>query len=168
MKRMLLLVSMLIWVGTAGAQESPKAELFGGFSYSRGQYDMNMVGWNVSLAGVANKWFSFVGDLSANYGSPKYGSDFTMVSIAGGPQFSLRRGAVTPFARFLVGANRLSSGGQSETDLSLILGGGVDIAVNKRLAIRALQADFMYIRTGNRFVAGIYQGRLSSGLVVRF
>jgi hypothetical protein len=45
---------------------------------------------------------------------------------------------------------------------------GVDIAVNKRLAIRALQADFMYIRAGNGFDAGIYQGRLSSGLVVRF
>lgn len=164
MKRLFLLVSMLIWAGTAGAQEVPKAEVFGGFSYSRGQYDVDMYGWNGSLAGVVNRWFSIVGDLSGNYA--KSGSDFGMHSIAGGPQFSLRRGAVTPFARFLVGANRTSSNGQSETDLSVILGGGFDIAVNKRLAIRALQADWMHIRAGNGF--GINQGRVSTGLVVRF
>jgi hypothetical protein len=164
MKRMLLIVSMLFWAGTAGAQELQRVELFGGFSYSRGQYDVNMYGWNGSLAGVVNRWFSIVCDLSGNYASFEYGPGFHMHSVAGGPQFSLRRKTVTPFARFLIGMNRVSEEG-SETDLSVILGAGLDIAVSKRFAIRALQADWMHIRASG---GGISQGRVSTGIVVRF
>jgi hypothetical protein len=160
MKKGILLVSLFACVGTAAAQEVRRFDLFAGFSYSRGQYDIDMYGWNASLAGAVNRWLSTVGDFSGNYA--RFG--FHMVSVAAGPQFGRHGGRINPFARAMAGINHVSSRPQSQTDFSLILGAGLDVRINDRIGLRVLQVDFMRIFAD----WGVNQGRVSTGLTFRF
>jgi len=171
-KRMLIMLPVLLLVTAAQAQDAPKVELFGGFSYSRGDIDLNMYGWNFAVAGIVNRWFSIVGDVSGNYTSPGneiVDVNLNMYSFAAGPQFSARGDSVTGFARVLVGANRFGAGAfgfrGGDTNLEFVIGGGLDIPLNERFAIRAVQADWVLVRTNG---SNLDQARLSSGLVVRF
>ncbi len=171
-KRILILLPVLLLITAAHAQDAPKAELFGGFSYSRGDIDLNMYGWNFAVAGVVNRWFSVVGDVSGNYANIGGGfADVTlnMYSFAAGPQFSARGDSVTGFARVLVGANRIGGGAfgfnAGDTKLGFVIGGGVDIPLNERFAIRAIQADWILVPTDG---SNLDQARISSGVVVRF
>jgi hypothetical protein len=173
MKNVLTLFTLVCFTGLMYAEDTPKAELFGGFSYSRGDIDLNMYGWNASIAGVVNDWFSIVGDLSGNYADIGPGfvdAGFNMHSFAVGPQFSARGDSAIGFARALVGVNRLGAGaggfgGAGANHFELVAGGGVDIPLNERFAIRAVQADWIHVR-GNG--GSFNQARISGGLVVRF
>jgi hypothetical protein len=58
----------------AVAQEAPKAELFGGYQYTRlnpngAGTGFNFNGWNASLTGNANRWLGVTGDFSGIYKS---------------------------------------------------------------------------------------------------
>lgn len=157
---------------TAAAQETPKAELFGGYSYAGG----NFHGWNASIAGNVNKWFGLVADFTGHYGGAIDEDGFDeRQRVHGyhfGPRFSARKKRVTPFAHALVGASSLKGTltgfGQrfefNDTGLSFVLGGGLDIKVHDRVSIRAFQLDYLRARffgeTENR-------GRLAFGLVLR-
>ena len=46
---------------TQGSRETPKAELFGGYSYA----GSDTHGWNGSIAGNVNRWLALVADVSA-------------------------------------------------------------------------------------------------------
>ena len=172
MKKIAFLIMLVCFVSVIHAEDVPDAELFGGFSFTRGDLDLNMYGWNASIAGVVNEWFSIVGDLSGHYADVGGGvadAAVRMHSFAIGPQFSARGKSAVGFAHALVGANRIDGvvegcgGGKSYFEI--IAGGGVDIPVNKSLAVRVIQADWVHIRTGD---SGVNQARLSAGLVVRF
>ena len=163
----------LLLVQHAAAQEAtPKAELFGGYSYAGG----NFHGWNASVAGNVNKWFGLVADFTGHYGGGTDEDGFDererVYGYHFGPRFSARGKRVTVFAHVLAGASslrtRLTGFGQrfefNDTGLSFVLGGGLDIKVNDRLSIRAFQLDYLRARffgeTENR-------GRLAFGLVIR-
>jgi hypothetical protein len=49
--------------------------------------------------------------------------------------------------------------------LSMVLGGGVDVAVHRNLAVRLIQADYFLTRFGG---ASQNNARISTGLVFRF
>ena len=172
MKKILLLITCCCLVVVTYAEDVPDAELFGGFSYTRGDIDLNMYGWNASIAGVINPWFSIVGDLSGHY--VNIAPDFVeaglnMHSVAIGPQFSARGDSAVGFARVLIGANRIggtfANCGGGRFYLAFTAGGGVDIPLNERLAIRVIQADWVHIRVDE---GSLNQARVSAGLVVRF
>lgn len=99
-----------------------------------------------------------------------------------GPRFFLRREKMTLFAHGLAGVVRTrtssesrnvsvfglpllpSSFSYSDNTFAYGFGGGIDLNVNRRFAIRILQADYLRARiegTGNQL-------RLQSGVVVRF
>jgi opacity protein-like surface antigen len=126
----------------AMAQDVPKVEVFGGYSWAGG----NFHGWNASVTGNVTKRLGVVGDFSGQ--------------------------RVTPFVYALFGATRFQEsaiiGGQklsgSDTGFSSALGGGLDVKVNDRLAIRAFQID--YFRP-NFFGEAHNRGRLAFGLVLR-
>jgi hypothetical protein len=164
---------MLLINGTMAAQEIPKAELFGGYSYAGG----NFHGWNASVTGNINSWLGVTADFSGHYGGFSEGNIFTekqrAYSYLFGPRIAFRkRKRVSPFVYALFGVSQLRTRetflGQtavsSGSGFAAALGGGLDIRVNSRLAIRAFQID--YLRT-NFFGEPGHRGRLTFGLVLR-
>ena len=167
------LLAVLLLAGTAAAQEvTPKAELFGGYSFAGG----NFHGWHASVAGNVNRWFGLAADFTGHYGGGPDEDGFDererIYGYHFGPRFSARGKRLTPFAHALFGGSslktRLTGFGQrfefSDTAFSFILGGGLDIKVHDRVSIRAFQLDYQRAR----FFGGIEsRGRLAFGLVLR-
>ena len=154
----------------AKAQDVPKAEVLGAYSWAGG----NFHGWNTSVAGNITKRFGIVADFSGHYGSDRDGPLLIHQdahSFLFGPRFSFRGTRLTPFVYGLVGATRFHESaiisGQklshSDTGFSSALGGGLDVKVNDRVAIRAFQLD--YFRP-NFFGEAHNRGRLAVGVVL--
>ncbi|HZI86590.1 MAG TPA: outer membrane beta-barrel protein [Pyrinomonadaceae bacterium] len=158
---------------SAQAQGVPKAEVFGGYSWSGG----NFHGWNSSVTGNITRKFGIVADTSAAYGTELDGAiriQQTAYSLLVGPRFSFRPGKrATPFVYALVGVTRFEaratisgqSVSESDSGFSSALGVGLDVKVNDRVAIRAFQLD--YFRP-NFFGEAHNRGRLAFGVVLRF
>ena len=154
----------------AMSQELPKAEVFGGYSWSGG----NFHGWNATLTGNINKRFGIVADFSGHYGSELglVRVDQHAHSFLFGPRVSFRGKRLTPFVYGLCGATRFAESavisGQRlsavSNGFSLAIGGGLDVKVNDRLAIRAFQLDYfrpiVNDEPNNR-------GRLAFGVILR-
>lgn len=173
MRRFLYAVGVaLLMIPAAAAQDVPKAEVFGGYSYAgEGAH-----GWDASVAGNVNGWLGVVADASGQYTgleAPGVRERIRTHSLLFGPQVSARRGRrVTPFARALFGASHVSTeaveAGQrfsfSDTSFAVALGGGLDVTVSDRVAVRVAQLE--YVRT-SFFGETQHKGRLSFGLVFR-
>jgi opacity protein-like surface antigen len=144
----------------AAAQETPKAEVFGGYSYFRGDLDANFHGWHSSVAGNLNNWFGVTGDVSGHYVE-----NVNLHLFLFGPRFSYRKGdRVTPFAQTLVGAVRLGGADFDNTAFAWAAGGGFDINVSKRVAVRVIDANYILLRDNG---ISAHNGRLSTGIVFR-
>jgi opacity protein-like surface antigen len=152
------------------AQDIPKVELFGGYSWAGG----NFHGWNSSVTGNVTKRFGIVADVSGQYGSELEGSVRVKQdahSFLFGPRFSFRGKRLNPFLYALLGVTRFHesatvSGREfsaSDSGFSSALGGGLDVKVNERVAIRAFQID--YFRP-NFFGEAHNRGRLAFGVVL--
>ena len=152
------------------AQGVPRVEVFGGYSWAGG----NFHGWNASVTGNVNKRFGIVADFSGHYGNELEGSILVKKdahSFLFGPRFSFRGKRLTPFVYALFGATRFHESaivaGQkfsdSDTGFSSAFGGGLDVKVNDRVAIRAFQID--YFRP-NFFGEAHNRGRLAFGVVL--
>jgi opacity protein-like surface antigen len=155
---------------TTTAQDVPKAEVFGGYSWSGG----NFHGWDASVTGNINKRLGIVADFSGHYGSELglVRVDQHAHSFLFGPRLSFRGKRLTPFVYGLFGATRFAESavisGQHlsavSTGFSLAIGGGLDVKVNDRIAIRAFQLDYfrpiINDEPNNR-------GRLAFGVVLR-
>src|SRR6266704_6851125 len=129
-----LALLMCMFCLAAFAQETgstPKAEIFGGYQYTRFDGGVNANGWNTSLTGNLNHWFGIASDFSGAYKSQN-GVSFNNYTYTFGPQVSLRRNpAFTPFAHFLAGGFRgsasVGSASASDNGFAMMFGGGVDI-----------------------------------------
>jgi hypothetical protein len=100
------------------AQETPRVEVFTGYSYLRASDSrsqrVNQNGWDVSVAANFSRSFSLVADVSNHYGTTP--GVFTVIGTGGkgfsflfGPQVSYRQNPrLTPFARMLFGGMRAS------------------------------------------------------------
>jgi hypothetical protein len=141
---------LLLLVLPAAAQEAPKAELFGGYSYAsfeggNGVDRLNLNGWNTSVAGNFNRWFGVVGDFSGQYGS-QAGVDRNTHSFLFGPRFFSRNNErMTPFVHALFGIARAHREGGSgepartENAFSTAIGGGLDVKAGEAVAIRLVR-----------------------------
>jgi hypothetical protein len=159
---LLLLVAPSVW-----AQDTPRYEAFAGPSYAREDLTdikfINGVGWHGSLDGTATNWLSAVFDFSGYYSSPKINVglsaplpiDASEYLYLFGPRFTYRRWErLTPFAEGLVGVadSRFTAASVgltnvvSSTAFAAAFGGGVDYTVNRRFAIRVIQADYVVTR----------------------
>jgi hypothetical protein len=88
------------------AQDAPKAEFFGGYSYFHADGGANLNGWNASVAGNVNKWFGVVADFAGHY------NDFSQHTYMFAPRLTYRENErVTPFVQALFGDSHVSSGG---------------------------------------------------------
>ena len=142
------------------AQAAPKAEVFGGYQFTRTVGGTNWNGWNAAITGNLGSFFGVTADFSRVYNS---GVHFTTYTF--GPEVHAHLPVVKPFAHVLLGGARLSAAGSSTNGLAMYFGGGVD-AGHGVLAWRVVQFDWLY----DRF-SGIGSGknaRISTGVVLRF
>jgi hypothetical protein len=194
MMKLLLLVLILPFAAlTASAQEAPRVEVFGGYSFARA----DLAGASANLHGLAGSvtynFDNFLGvkaDFSGHTGSKTIfvpadpagtvpfdlrPSDFTFLF---GPQMTYRKKqTIIPFGHVLLGGVNPINASQtgtstsvtfvdgSDTGFGLAFGGGLDVKLSKRVALRIVQADYLLAFTEGDTQNNI---RLSTGLVFRF
>lgn len=170
-KLVTLVAALMLCSGAAMAQETPKAEVFGGYSLLNQDIGglfgpsqrVNIHGWNASLAGNVNRWFGVVADFSGHYRSS---TDASLHTFTFGPQFSYRgNDKVTVFGRLLFGGARSHQQTTfapftfTDTAFALNVGAGLDWNASDRVAIRIVQYDAVIIPAGieghHRFSFGV-------------
>ncbi len=164
-----MILLFLLFSLASMAQDFPRAEVFGGYQYSR-QQSTNLSGWNASLTGNYNRWLGLTGDFSGAYHSAA-GLDFRSYTYTFGPTVASRSNETfTPFAHALFGGfHQVVNAGASTlgtaNGFALILGGGVDAKITPHLAARLGQFDWMSFHASGGS-SNIF--RYSGGIVVRF
>ena len=173
---MTAMAKVLLWLLTLGAawpsaaQDMPRVQVFGGYSYTR--FDSpsfgfsnpsGLNGWNFSPAFNLIRGFGVAAEVSK-----QYGSNVDLRDIAVGPQFLYPRNKMLFFAHVLVGNARSFvrvGTGETDTDRVVALGGGMDFALTSRFAVRVFQVD--YLRT-SLFSEKQNNLRFSTGLVYQW
>ncbi|MCG3162751.1 MAG: hypothetical protein JMDDDDMK_04081 [Acidobacteria bacterium] len=164
----------------AQAQDAPSTEIFGGYSYLRGDDGSDGVdlhGWNASFNQNIVKWAGIKADFSGHYGGftivPGLGSDLSAHLFLIGPQFTIRKSErLQPFAHVLLGIARTDityfdvTGRITARDsaFALAVGGGLDVKVTDHLAVRLFQTDYVLTRFDDD---NQHNFRASTGLVLR-
>ena len=178
---------------SAGAQQVETApryaplEISFNYSYARsnaapGQCGcFNMNGGSSEVAFHAFRALSVVADLTgeraASIGASA-GDGLSLVTFTVGPRFSHRfsAGRFAPFVQGLVGAAHgfdglfPGSGGslaEAASSLAVLTGGGLDLTINRHLAIRAIQADYLRTQLPNAQRNEQNLLRLGAGIVLR-
>jgi len=166
-------------------QSSGRVDVFGGFSFVPQDFSLttdggHLFGWNASATFPQPHHLGVVADVSGYYPSYNFGcgsgcaQSAKVHSFLFGPQVSVTRGQFKPFARFLLGDTYITglSTFTSSNSLTFGAGGGVDISLSHRFALRG-QVDWLH----NMFQTSDNQrynqehrnvARLSTGLVIRF
>jgi hypothetical protein len=180
----LLTVFAIVLVFTSvfvSAQDAPKAEIFGGYSFLRNGGE-TFHGWNGQLTGNYNSWFGITADISGNYKSqsvtiPGVGeikADMDYYNFLFGPKLTYRTERYEVFTHGLIGASHLKAGGSvsgiggasgSDTGLGAGFGGGLDYKLNDKFAVRVAQIDGIWSRFGGTWTGNF---RYSGGVVIRF
>ena len=166
----LLAVFSLAAFAQEGMNTAPRAEIFGGYQYTRFDGGANANGWNSTLTGNLNNWFGIAADFSGAYTSQS-GVSFHNYTYTFGPVVSLRRNQkFTPFVHFLAGGFRGSASfnGVSGTGngFAMMFGGGVDVKATRRVALRAFQFDWLSLHSNG--VTDNNNMRISTGLLLRY
>lgn len=137
----------------------------------------NMNGAFVSADVPLWNWLGVTGKVTLNHGKniSDLGQNLTLMTFAAGPKVSLPMGRFIPFGEILFGVARgtgsyFPSGDTSSSSASsfaLAPGGGVDIGLTPRFAIRA---EAQYLRTSlpNGFGNTQNQLQIGTGIVFRF
>jgi len=187
-----VLILLCFTVKLVRAQEYPRWELFGGFSYAHVNLGaqsttflptgQNYYGMNLNGSFNPRSYLRIVlCDFSVQMGStttkltPEH-ADLRTSQVLFGPEFIRRSEKVAPFAHALIGITNTrlvsSLGGVDivpdvarRTNLAFGVGGGFDIHWTRLLAIRLVQADYIPTR-----LAGSWENqfRVSSGIVFTF
>jgi Outer membrane protein beta-barrel domain len=152
---------------SAGAQTSPRIQVFGGYSYLR--FDSPTLGF-ANATGLNGFTVMAAFNLTRGFGavaqaSGDYGSHLSVKDFAFGPQFLWPRGRLLFFAHGLYGRARgRDTVGTTMTDTGNTFegGGGVDYEITHRFSIRVIQADYTYTKFFQQRQNNI---RLSTGLV---
>lgn len=174
----LVIVILPVWLL---AQDVPKAEMFGGYSYL-GTGGQGFNGFHGQFTHNQIEWWGLTGDVSGAYA----GQSVNVGGLGGvsahthtytflfGPTFSYRKlDKFVPFVHLLPGVSHGSTKAQtnvlgqtttissSGTGFGLAFGGGVDYELNKSWAIRPVQIDYVSVNAGGghanafRYAAGI-------------
>lgn len=183
MKRVLLLVAVFLFGGVAFAQDYPKVEITGDYSYFRNNVSsgsiwnsQNLNGGGGDITFFPTEHFGFKADFqgyNSNTQCPSAGSGFT--GCASGNLFTYMFGPVVryhvsrlePFGEVLFGGahsnfytsacnnnSGLCAGGPTTTAFSMAIGGGVDFPITHRIAVRVFDADYVLNRFTNNFFGG--------------
>jgi len=184
---------LLLMVGSAVAQEDyAKVETSPAFMYIRtpiGGQSFNCAGGGGTFAYNVT---SLVG-LAADMGGCKiFGNTLGLANTVSGSQFTFLFGPrltfrssskIQPFVEVNLGGDHLSiscenaavcgNASRGFTAFAMTAGGGLDLKLNKKFALRLVQAEYMYTRFGNECALAICSQnnsqnsfRLKSGVVI--
>jgi opacity protein-like surface antigen len=173
---------------SAHAQDAPKWEIFGGYTYMRANIvvngnQFNMNGGSASAAYNLTNWFGLVGDLNITHSGTVATQPFslTVYTYEFGPRVSWRNHTkLTPFGQVLIGGGRasgtlytnsLGSGLAplgSNNDFNFTAGGGVDWKINHSFSVRLAQAEYLHTQFLNAHNNSQSNFRLSTGVVFTF
>ncbi len=177
----------------------PRAELFGGFSFGSIEVQAPVsntfgheaaVGFQAAIAFNVNRTLGIVADFGGLWGDlPSFasgtitgGGTFRVLHIFAGPRFTKRTNRITVFVHALPGFAQQretittdfffsppSTTTSTSNGFAMALGGGVDVNLGTRLAIRAVQVD--YLPTGFStpfFYDSRHNVRVGVGVVLKF
>lgn len=136
----------------AAQEDTSKVDVFGGYSYfdrAHGIGAVNLNGWEAQGNYNFNRWLGATADFGGYYARLGAGIDFNQYTFLFGPTFSLRTSHITPFAHALFGVSHLYDGAfpnaPVDNPFTFAVGGGIDIPVKGRFAIRGVQLDWIRI-----------------------
>jgi outer membrane protein OmpA-like peptidoglycan-associated protein len=161
---------LCMFATTAAAQDqpAPKWELYGGYSFLfphaelHGQLpgallpfpgtrlESNPRGAGASLTYNFNHWFGLTLDTSTHWGSGEATfarriDDAAFSNLSLGPKITFRHEHFSPFFEVLVGDHRLMPDAFHDVDkLGVMFGGGLDLKLNRRVALRLFRVDYVY------------------------
>ncbi len=199
MRKFVLIASMVLLPLLLTAQDTTKAEIFGGYSYLRNSGN-GFNGWEGQATANFGRFFGLTGDVSGDYrtaisagvGGVSASANQRLYTFLFGPTLTARFGKSGVFGHALFGGAHsslgagisipiiggFSTGVTTANAFAMVLGGGVDIGLSKRFAIRAAQVDYLYTKFGSvdALSTGLSSSstghqnsfRYSAGIVVRF
>ena len=153
----------------ARAAEDGKLEIAGGYSLLRDPAaSENFQGGVASVAGRVTSWLDIVGEIGTNAQKASLPTDVSqnVHAFVAGPRYIVRpKQTVALFGQVLVGAavSNTVAAGSSRTELAIQPGGGVDVGVGSKWAVR-FEGSFRAIRDGG---TTIKQEHFVTGLVFR-
>jgi hypothetical protein len=158
-------IFFLLPTQSAVAQQSqPRVEIFGGASYlpaNRMDFPRkNSGGFQTAVNANVNRWFGVAMDFGGQY---SHGTSLYEYLV--GPRFTKRTERVNVFVHALVGGAEAHTAlrGFSERRFAFEGGGGFDVRLNDRIAIRPLQLDYI-----GSFLDVLENNlRVGSGVVIR-
>ena len=172
------LLGLLLLLGTVsladfaqeGMQTAPKAEIFGGYQFTRFDGGMNANGWDTTVTGNLNNWFGVAADFSGAY-KTENGVSFNNYTYTFGPVVSYRHNETfTPFVHFLAGGVHSSASfagvSGSGNGFAMMFGGGVDVKASRHFALRAIQFDWLSLHSNG--TSDNNNMRISTGLLIRY
>jgi len=137
-------------------------------------------GWDGAATFNFNKHLGLTGDFGGGYATIG-GVSSHIYTYTGGPVLSLDAGGkINPFVHALFGGAHASASESSvsisENGFTTMLGGGVDVKVNRAIAVRLIQVDWLYYHLGSTTVAGVTlpsvgqsnNVRIATGIVIPF
>jgi hypothetical protein len=150
-------------------------DIFAGGSYERAIVTQNtatnIYGWDAAVSEYpyrAHRWLGGTIDVTGHY-YDQSGLSAQVYTFMGGPSLALRDRGIQPFVRVLAGSVLVRSSQNSAAStvsnyFGLAAGGGVDVPVHRKLAVRG-QADWVpYWVQGDRGSLV----RASGGVVLKF
>jgi len=148
----------------------------------------SFMGWQGSVNGNLTHHLAIVGDFGGQYkslpgvtgaGATVSGVSLNSYQFLFGPRIMFRRSRITPFVHAMfggvkegIGSTTLSILGTSvttpavsSTGLGMAMGGGIDVNLNDRLALRVPQFDWTPMHVGGVWEKNVI--RIGIGLVVK-
>ncbi len=153
------LTACLFLTQFTAAQEEPRVQVFGGYSFVDWHYHFvsntalsqppatHLNGWDSSATFNLTRILAVEGEVGGTYQSQFLGTTtgLSIYTFMAGPRISTP-GKGKLFAHALFGESRISFNG-SDNAFAMALGGGTDIWVEPRFGIRVFELD--YLRTSN-------------------
>jgi len=186
------LVLLIVFLGLLALplMAQDKVEVFGGYQYLHTgnitidgtnvpNSSQGFNGWDGSVTGYFNKHIGVTGDFGGAYATIDTVSTH-VYTYTGGPVLAFREGPIHPFVHALFGGVHLSGSEAgvtvAKTGFTTMVGGGVDVKVNKAIAVRLIDVDWLYYHFGSSTVAGVAipsfsqsnNVRMTAGIVFRF
>ena len=171
-------------VDSSGSFNSPHLEISGGYNLidanappaDCGCFTMNggFVGGQLNLGSS----FGLAGEFSAGHANKisSLGQNLTLMTFMGGPRIAWPRYRAVPFGEFFAGGAHgggsyfptKTSFNTSAMSFAYSVGGGLDLNLNDRFAIRVFDARFLHTSLPNGVNSTQRQLQISAGMVARF